>query len=131
MRKALGTILTIAGCVLAFNALAATTIDEVWTCEVKEGKKIEDVRKANAEWVKHMNSAANAGKITSATVIPIVGESGGSFYFVDTYESLSAWSTADEYQNSDAGKAAMKAISDGLDEASDCTSNRLYRFNPD
>ena len=124
-------MLAVAGCAITLNTFADTRVDEVFTCKVKEGKEIKDVRKANAEWVKHMNSAVKVGTIASATVTPVVGEGGGSFFFVDTYPSLEAWATADNYQNSEAGQAAMKSISDALDAVSDCTSNRLYRFNPD
>jgi hypothetical protein len=131
MKKAIKATLTIAGCVLAFSAFADTPVDEVFTCKLKEGKEFKDVRKANAEWVKHMNSAVNVGEIKSGTVTPVVGEGGGSFLFVDTYPSLDAWATAEEYQHSDAGQAAMKAISDALDAASDCTGNHLYRYNQD
>lgn len=130
MKKAIKATLTVAGCALAFNVFAASVVDEVFTCKVKEGKKIDDVRAANAEWVKHMNSAPKAGKIVSATVTPVVGDI-DHFYFVDTYESLDAWAKADSYQSSDAGEAAMKSISDALDEAADCTSNRLYKRNDD
>ena len=111
------------------SADAQVVVDEVWTCKLKEGKKIEDVHTANAEWVKHMNSALDVGEIKSGTVSPIVGEQ-DHFLFVDTYPSLEAWATADEYQSSDAGEAAMKAVQEGLDAASDCTSNRLYKFTP-
>jgi hypothetical protein len=127
MRGLFKSALTIAGCTLAFNAFAETVIDEVWTCELKEGKEIEDVHKANAEWVKHMNSALDVGEIKSGTVTAIVGEQ-GQFLYVDTYPSLAAWATADEYQSSEAGKTAMKAIDDGLQAAADCPTNRLYKY---
>ena len=130
MRKLISVALLCAGSALAFNAFADGRIDELFTCKLKEGKEFSDVRAANAEWVKHMNSL-DLGEIMSATVTPVVGEGGGKFYFVDSYPSLAVWAAADEYQSSDAGTAAMKAISDGLDAVSDCTSNQLFRYNQD
>lgn len=127
MRNTITATLFVAGCTFAFNAFAETVIDEVWTCKLKEGQEIEDVHAANAEWVKHMNTALDVGEIKSGTVTAVVGEQ-DHFLFVDTYPSLAAWAAADEYQSSDAGEAAMKAIQEGLDAASDCTSNRLYKY---
>jgi putative hemolysin len=36
----------------AFAAVADTHVSEVWTCKLNEGKKIEEVHKANSLWVK-------------------------------------------------------------------------------
>lgn len=127
MQNSLKIVLTLAGCALAFNVLAETVVDEVWTCKVKEGKTIEDVYAANEQWVAHMNGALDVGEIKSGTVTPIVGDQ-GQFLFVDTYPNLAAWAKADEYQNSDAGEAAMEAIDDALEAAADCDSNRLYKY---
>lgn len=129
MKKALTGVLFAAACALASNAVAQTVVDEVFTCKLKDGKTIEDVHAANAAWVVHMNAALDVGEIKSGTVSPIVGEQ-DHFLFVDTYPSLAAWAAADEYQGSDAGEAAMKSIQEGLDAASECTSNRLYKYTP-
>ena len=37
-------------------AYADTTIDEVFTCQLNEGKTMDDLREVNARWVKFMNS---------------------------------------------------------------------------
>lgn len=129
MKNVFKSILAIGGCALAFNAFADSVIDEVWTCKLKEDKEIEDVMKANAEWVVHVNGATDVGEIKSGTVEPIVGEQDG-FYFVDTYPSLAAWSAVEEYTNSDAGEAAMKSITDQFDALFDCSKNELFKFTP-
>ena len=127
MRGLLKSVLFVAGCTLAFNAFAETVIDEVWKCKLNEGKEIEDVHKANAAWVKHVNEALDAGEIKSGTVQTIVGEQ-DYYYFVDSYPNIAAWSTAKAYFDSEDGKAASKAVSDALDAAGDCKSNELYKY---
>jgi hypothetical protein len=129
MQKSLKCVLAAAACTLAFNAMADGRIDEVWQCKLKEGKKIEDVHAANAAWVKHMNASAGAGEIGSATVSPITGTQ-RQFMFVDSYPNLESWAKAEAYQESEAGEAAMKSINEGLEAASDCTSNQLNRVTP-
>lgn len=129
MRVSVNSAIVIAACALSVNAFAETSIDEVITCKLKEGQEIESIYKTNAEWVKHMNSALDVGEIKSGTVTPVVGES-DHFLFVDSYPSLAAWAAAEEYQTSEAGQAAMKAIEDAFDAASDCSENRLYKYTP-
>lgn len=114
---------------LAFNAAAQTVVDEVWTCKLKEGKEIEDVMKANAEWVKLINSSTDVGEIKSATVTPLVGDQ-DHFVFVDSYPDRAAWAAADDYQDSEAGQAAFAAIEAQFDALFDCSENRLYKFTP-
>lgn len=129
MKKFIQSMLVTAGCALAFNASADPVVDEVWTCNLNEGKEMEAVQAANSEWVKHVNEATDVGYITSATAEPIVGDQ-ESFFFVDRFPSLAAYAAVKEYVDSEAGKAAMKAIQDEFEVLFDCTSNRLYKFTP-
>jgi len=115
-----------AGCVLGGNAFADSRVDAVWNCKLNEGMKMEDVHAANGRWVSHVNEATDVGEITSGTSTAIVGQQ-GHFYFVDTYPSLAAWSTVQEYVDSDAGKAAMAEITSQFDDAFDCSGNELFK----
>lgn len=110
---------------LAFNAAAASHVSEVWTCKLNEGKKIEEVHKANSEWVKTINGGTDVGDIRSWTVEPVVGKQ-ENFLFVDSYPSLAAWAAAKEFQESDEGKALFEKITEDFKGLFDCTSNQLY-----
>lgn len=129
MNKLLKSALVLAGCTLAFNAIAESRVDAVWNCKLNDGKEMDEVNAANSLWVKHMNEATDVGEITSATATAIVGKQ-GHFYFVDSYPSLAAWSAVQEYAESDEGEAAMAEIQAQFEEIFDCSSNELFRYTP-
>lgn len=104
------------------NALADShRYVDVWTCTVKEGKTMDDVKAANAMWVKFMNANIEGGNITSNILTPVVGDRSG-FVFADSYPSLEAWA-AGEALDSDEWDTIIKAI----DEVADCSQNSLHK----
>ena len=129
MKKLYQAVLIILACTASGAAFADSVVDEVWNCKLNDGKEIEDVQAANAEWIAHVNGATDVGEITSATAEAIVGDHDG-FYFVDRYPNLAAYAAVKDYVDSDAGKAAMKSIDDKFEDLFDCTSNRLFKFTP-
>ena len=97
----------------------------VSTCKLKEGKTMDDVRVANSKWVVFMNENVEGGGITSHITTSIVGDpTPGKFGYVDSFPSLESWT---------ATVAAIESIAEGvaideeLNEAADCTENRLYK----
>ncbi len=68
----------------------ADSIAEVWTCEVKEGKSIEDVQATNSKWLKWINAHVEGGGIKSSVGTTVVGNN-EIFIFVDTYPNLATW----------------------------------------
>ena len=97
----------------------------VSTCKLKEGKTMDDIRVANSKWVVFMNENVEGGGITSHITTSVVGDSTpGKFGYVDSFPSLESWT---------ATVAAIESIAEGvaideeLNEAADCTENRLYK----
>lgn len=105
------------------TATADTSISEVFTCQIKEGKTMDDVRAANSKWVKFMNSKVD-GEIGSNIVTAVVGNAAvGHFLYVDNFPSLESWSKA---KSATEGNAEGEAIDSELGEVADCSENRLY-----
>jgi hypothetical protein len=122
--KSLLTRVMLAGALtcLGMAASAETTYEEVWTCELEEGKTIEDIQAANSKWLASVNEKTGKGKIRSSVVRAVVGNT-DMFLFVDTYPDLATWSATKEFLGSDEGEE-VEQLFEGL---SDCSENRLYR----
>ena len=106
------------------TANADTSINEVFTCQLKEGKTMDDVRAANSKWVKFMNANVAGGNIGSSIATTVVGNAtSGYFLYVDTFANLESWSTA---KSATEGNDEGEAIDAELGEVADCSGNRLY-----
>ncbi len=101
----------------------ADSIAETWTCEVKEGKSIEDVQAINSKWLKWINAHVEGGGITSSVGTTVVGNS-EIFIFVDTYPNLATWAVAKDVLDSDEGEE----IEDLFEDVSECSKNRLWKI---
>jgi hypothetical protein len=102
---------------------AADSIAETWTCEVKEGKSIEDVQATNRKWLKWINAHVEGGGITSSIGTAVVGNI-ETFIFVDTYPNLATWAAAKDVLDSDEGDE----IEDLFEDVSECSENRLWKI---
>ena len=113
------------GMVAVLTTLASlsvsASIDEVWQCTLNEDKKMEEVRAANDVWLKFVNSKVKGGGITSASVVPVVGDQ-GSFMFVDNFPSMQSWIDTKALMKTEAGQK----IEEALLESATCTRNRLF-----
>jgi len=111
-------------CMLGISATASAEIREVWTCTIKEGKTMDDVRAANSRWVKFINANVDGGGIASHIITSVVGNAAvGSFGYVDSFPTLESWSAA---KSATDGNEEGEAIDEALGEAADCSENRLY-----
>ena len=111
---------------LAFvsNSVFADSIVESYTCKLNEGKKTEELHKINGKWLKWIR--ANVSKdISSSVGIAVVGKQ-DMFLFVDTYPDLNTWAAAQTALDSD----AAKELEDIFSDVSECTENRLWKFEP-
>jgi len=123
MQKLL-TATLVALVMLCFSGMAvADSIAETWTCEVKEGKKVEDVQAQNSKWLKWINAHVDGGGITSAVGTTVVGNS-EIFIFVDTYPNLATWAAAKDALDSEEGDE----LDDLFEDVSDCSENRLWKI---
>ncbi len=104
-------------------AIADSSYREVWSCNVKEGKSMDDVRAANSRWVKFINANVDGGGITSHIVTSVVGNATeGKFTYVDSFPTLESWAAA---KSATEGNEEGEAIDEALGEAAECSENRL------
>ncbi len=101
----------------------ADSIAETWTCEVKEGKSIEDVQAINSKWLKWINAHVEGGGITSSIGTTVVGNT-EIFIFVDTYPNLTTWAAAKDVLDSDEGEE----LDELFEDVSECSQNRLWKI---
>jgi hypothetical protein len=87
-------LITMMGICVAASA-ADTTVSEVWTCSINDGKTMDDVRAANSNWLKFMNANVEGGGISSNIVTSVVGNAErGHFMYVDSFPTLESWAEA-------------------------------------
>lgn len=103
------------------SVASADSIAETWTCEVAEGKTIEDVQAINSKWLAWVNAHVEGGGISSSVGTAIVGNS-ETFIFVDTYPDLATWAATKTLLDSDEGDE----LDDLFEDVSECSENRLW-----
>ncbi len=82
-------------CILGISASANADIRETWTCTIKDGKSMDDVRAANSNWVKFINENVDGGGIASHIITSVVGNvTPRSFGYVDSFPTLESWAAA-------------------------------------
>ena len=96
-------------------------IAEMYMCELKDGKTMEEVQANNVKWLANTRKQAGNEDIHSYALEPMVGNL-EHFYFIDSYPDLATWSAA-KAAESDEGQA----IEDAFNELMECTKNRLYK----
>ncbi|TRX56592.1 hypothetical protein [Thalassomonas sp. M1454] len=113
------SLMTVLG--FSVNAFADARIEQVWSCTLKEGKSIEDVKVLNSKWVAYVNKAVKGGDIRSYVVTPIVGNL-GTFVFVDSFPNMESWAAKKAVMETDEGKKIDESFAD----VSECQKNSLY-----
>ena len=106
------------------NAVLADSIVAAYTCELKEGKKKEDVQAVNSKWLKWVRENVNEN-IESSFGTSVVGNQ-DIFLFADTYPDLNTWAATQTALDTD----AASELEDMFNEVSDCSENRLWKFEP-
>ena len=97
------------------------SIVEMWKCELKEGKKMEDVDANNKKWLAMTRKVTGSEEVQSFTLNPVVG-SQNRFMFADVFPDMAAWAKAKSADETEEGKA----INATFDELLDCAENRLF-----
>jgi hypothetical protein len=97
-------------------------IVEFWKCELREGKKMEDVEANNSKWLALARKTVGSDEIESYVLHTVVGDQ-TKFWFADVYPNMAAWSAQKSADETDEGQA----IENMFDELLDCSDNRLYR----
>jgi len=123
MKKLLSGALVVLVTLGLSSIATADSIAETWTCEVKEGKSIEDVQATNSKWLKWINAHVEGGGITSSVGQAVVGNN-QIFIFVDSYPNLAVWAAAKDALDSEEGDE----LDDLFGDVSECSDNRLWRI---
>ena len=91
--KRAAIIISFAGAAAAFAApVAANEFDQVWSCELKPGKSLDEARAVARTWLAAARSMENGERLQVFIRYPIiVGESENRFDFVVRAPSLAVW----------------------------------------
>ena len=122
MRKRIAIALLLAAPGLCLAEAGDESVVEMFQCELKEGKKMEEVEANNKKWLVMTRKHAGSDEVNSYALNPMVGDL-TKFIFVDAYPSMAAWSAAKDAGDTD----ESKAIEAAFNELMDCTKNRLYK----
>lgn len=122
--KMLTTLLVALTLVFSSNLVVADSIIETFTCKLKEGKKQKELQAINSKWLKWVNKHVDEN-IESSVGTAVVG-SQETFMFADSYPDLATWAAAKAALDSD----AAAELEDMFDGVSDCSENRLWKFEP-
>ena len=124
MKIIIPTILVAFIFVFASHLVLADTIVASFTCELKEGKKQEELQAVNSKWLKWVKKNVNEN-IESSVGTAVVGTQ-DMFLFADTYPDLATWAATQTALDSE----AASELENMFDEVSKCTENRLWKFEP-
>lgn len=97
-------------------------IVEFWKCELKEGKKMEDVEANNSKWLAMARKTTGSDEIESYMLNAVVGDQ-TKFMFADIFPDMATWSKYKSADDTEEGEAIEAAF----DEMMDCADNRLYK----
>jgi len=124
MKKIISTVLFVFAIAFSSTSIFADSIVAAYTCELKEGKKQEELQALNGKWLKWVRANVTEN-VESSVGTAVVGKQ-NMFLFVDTYPDLSTWAEVQTALDSDAAKE-LENLFEGV---SDCSENRLWKFVP-
>ena len=124
MKKIVSSVLFTLAIAVTSSSIFADSIVAAYTCELKEGKKMEELQAANSKWLKWVRDNVNKD-IKSEVGTAVVGKQ-NMFLFADTYPDLTVWAATQTALDSDAG-SEMEGL---FSEISECSENRLWKFEP-
>ena len=122
MKIRITTALVALTMIFASNSIFADTIEAVYTCKLKEGKKKEEVQAINSKWIKWVHKHVSKD-IKSSVGTAVIGNQ-EVFMFVDTYPDLNTWAAAATALDSE----AASELEDMFSTVSSCSENSLWKF---
>ena len=122
MKKCLWTIIALLLPSLGYAAAGDTRIAEIYQCELKEGKTMEEVQANNTRWLANARKQAGSDEVRSYALETVVGNQ-ETFMFIDSYPDMASWAAAEAAVQTEEGKAIEAAFGDLMK----CTQNRLYK----
>lgn len=108
----------------AWSAQAAETgtIAEVYGCTYREGKSLDDLKAAAAQWLKEFDKVEAGKNYYAAILSPIRSNSPYDVVWIGSNPNLNDWAKSEEAST---GSAALRASQAGFDAVADCSSG-LY-----
>ena len=104
-------------------SLANAAVVEVWQCQLKDGKTVDDLRVASSAWltaVKSMEGGAEVQAFHNFSIVAYSGENG--FNFISITPDIAAWGKlAAAYPGS-----AVQEADVAWSEVADCKGNSLW-----
>jgi len=104
-------------------SLANAAVVEVWQCQLKDSKTVDDLRAASSAWLTAMKSMEGGAEVEAYhnfSVVAYNGENG--FNFISITPDLAVWGKlAKAYEGSAVQKADL-----AWSEVADCKGNSLW-----
>jgi hypothetical protein len=97
-----------------------TRVVEMWQCDLKEGKEMDDVKANNTQWLAMSKKTGGSDAINSYSMTAVVGDL-TKFMFVDSYPDMATWAKVKSAEDSPEGEA----IEATFNELMECTENQL------
>lgn len=108
------------------NAVNADSrVVQVWNCELKDGKSVEDAKAIHGKWKAWANSQPYGAKISARVATPLVSSNvgAGTLLMIDVYPSIEAYAAdASAIDGTKEGQSLLAQFREVLD----CHSNALY-----
>jgi hypothetical protein len=106
----------------------ANDFDQVWSCEIRPGKSLADVRRVSAAWLAAAKTMANGDRLQLYIRYPIVVQpSAERFDFVVRAPSLQAWGAFYDAYHADSPVAGVDAE---FAEIANCSGSALWEIIP-
>lgn len=114
--------------VLSSSAYADTWIQEIWSCKLRDGKTMEELRAINDRYLEWTNKQQPGAGIRGYVAAPAIAVDRETVLIVGIYPDLATYAAdAERYWNTEAG-AALEAE---YDKISTCSSNTVYTLYGD
>ena len=118
-------------CLFAIFLLLATSayansdsrIVQVWSCTLKEGKTVEDLKSIHTKWKTWANNQSYGGGIEARVATPIVSANMGAVLAIDVYPTMEAY--AGDVKAFYASKEGQSLLNE-YNAVAVCNSNALY-----
>ena len=104
------------------QAAETGTIAEVYGCTYREGKSLDDLNAAAAQWLKEFDKVEAGKNYFAAILTPVRSNSPYDAVWIGSNPNLNDWAKSEEAAN---GSAALQTSQAGFDAVADCSSG-LY-----
>ena len=110
MKPGLLSVLCLATLPALAEPVRANDFEQVWACEIRPGKSLDDVRQVSSAWLRAARGMAGGERLQLHIRYPIVVQSSAErFDFVVRAPSLQAWGAFYDGYHADSPVAAADA----------------------